>query len=59
MAQIAEHGAKKLQYLSGCNFLNDIIKSRHDFKTAQKFNKFRVYQNNDNDDPILQYNKVC
>ena len=23
-------------------FLNDIIKSRHGFKTAQKFHKFRV-----------------
>ena len=24
-------------------FLNDIIKSRHGFKTAQKFHKFRVF----------------
>ena len=32
----SRQGAKKLQ------FLNDIIKSRHGFKTAQKFHKFRV-----------------
>ena len=25
-------------------FLNDIIKSRHGFKTAQKFHKFSFYQ---------------
>ena len=32
----SRQGAKKLQ------FLNDIIKSRYGFKTAQKFHKFRV-----------------
>ena len=32
----SRQGDKKLQ------FLNDFIKSRHGFKTAQKFHKFRV-----------------
>ena len=27
-------------------FLNDIIKSRHGFKTVQKFHKFRVFDKN-------------
>ena len=30
-----EQGAKKLQFLSGCNFLNDIIKSRHGSKIVK------------------------
>ena len=35
--------APKLVILIRMQFLNDIIKSRHGFKTAQKFYKFRVF----------------
>ena len=34
---------KKLAIVIRMQFLNDIIKSRHGFKTAQKFHKFRVF----------------
>ena len=37
------HGAKKIAILIRMQFLNDIIKSRHGFKTAQKFHTFRVF----------------
>ena len=33
---------QKIAILIRMQFLNDIIKSRHGFKTAQKFHKFRV-----------------
>ena len=35
-------GHQKIAILIRMQFLNDIIKSRHGFKTAQKFHKFRV-----------------
>ena len=34
---------QKMAILIRMQFLNDIIKSRHGFKTAQKFYKFRVF----------------
>ena len=34
---------QKIAILIRMQFLNDIIKSRHGFKTAQKFNKFIVF----------------
>ena len=34
---------QKIAILIRMQFLNDIIKSRHGFKTAQKFHKFRVF----------------
>ena len=34
---------QKIAILISMQFLNDIIKSRHGFKTAQKFHKFRVF----------------
>ena len=36
-------GRQKIAILIRMQFLNDIIKSRHGFKTAQKFRKFRVF----------------
>ena len=33
---------QKIAILIQMQFFNDIIKSRHGFKTAQKFHKFRV-----------------
>ena len=39
---IHESGHQKIAILIRTQFLNDIIKSRHGFKTAQKFHKFRV-----------------
>ena len=35
---------QKIAILIRMHFLNDIIKSRHGFKTAQKFHKFSFYQ---------------
>ena len=34
---------QKIAILFRMQFLNDIIKSRHGFKTAQKIHKFRVF----------------
>ena len=34
---------QKIAILIRMQFLNDIIKSRHGFKTAQKIHKFRVF----------------
>ena len=34
---------QKIAILIRMQFLNDIIKSKHGFKTAQKFHKFRVF----------------
>ena len=34
---------QKIAILIWMQFLNDIIKSRHGFKAAQKFHKFRVF----------------
>ena len=38
-----ESGRQKITILIRMQFLNDIIKSRHGFKTVQKFHKFRVF----------------
>ena len=37
------HGHQKIAILIRIQFLNDIIKSRHGFKAAQKFHKFRIF----------------
>ena len=36
-------GRQKITIFIRMQFLNDIIKSRHGFKTAQKFHKFKVF----------------
>ena len=39
----SRQSAKKTAILIRMQFLNDIIKSRHGFKTAQKLHKFTVF----------------
>ena len=40
---VCKTGRQKIAILIRMQFLNDIIKSSHGFKAAQKFHKFRVF----------------
>ena len=43
-SEVVAVGRQKIAILIRMQFLNDIIKSRHGFKTTQKVHKFSFYQ---------------